>query len=670
MKISIFILPPFLAGLYTLILGLFVLLKNKSSVLNRSFFLLCLSVLVWQFGNVFVRSSGTSDLAIFWARIVYFGVAFIPAAFYHFSVEFNKLRKQKIWVLFMYLLCCLLLFLVMRNNFIISSYETAWGRRTLAGRSHAIFLTFWFLPLILALFNFYYGYRKAISPFERQRRRFLLVSSFISCLAAIDFLPNYGISVPFLLSYIPLMFFLASATYAVIHYRILDVEVILKKVSIMTFLFAAAVVLIYIAPFYLRPYLFQLWGKNWIFFPVSLAFLIGLVLFHLIKFVKQMEEDELSKKFAYRPILKKEAERISVVRNTKELLAYITHDLSSWVRLDYVGILVWDNHIKEFVLIRSLTRSKNRKKIPIGLTLAPDNPLVVELLRTRKPLVYSELEYYLDTKTTLFEERDFIYKIADQMKRLGAEITLPSFCEERLLAIINLGRKLNPDDTITHEDLELFSSLSNHIARAIHDFKLKEEKIQLIVASQNILITTIEAKDHYTRGHTDRVARYSTIIGNKLEKSLRLYPNGLSNLNWAAQLHDVGKIGIPDTILLKNGELDKEEWREIKEHTINGLNIISPMREWLGEDICAGILHHHENFDGSGYPFHQKGEEIHLFARIIRLADAFDAMVTDRPYRPALSKEEAMKEIKKYKGIHFDPRIVDVMESLYNNGEI
>jgi len=181
MKISIFILPPFLAGLYTLILGLFVLLKNKSSVLNRSFFLLCLSVLVWQFGNVFVRSSGTSDLAIFWARIVYFGVAFIPAAFYHFSVEFNKLRKQKIWVLFMYLLCCLLLFLVMRNNFIISSYETAWGRRTLAGRSHAIFLTFWFLPLILALFNFYYGYRKAISPFERQRRRFLLVSSFISC---------------------------------------------------------------------------------------------------------------------------------------------------------------------------------------------------------------------------------------------------------------------------------------------------------------------------------------------------------------------------------------------------------------------------------------------------------------------------------------------------------
>ena len=502
------------------------------------------------------------------------------------------------------------------------------------------------------------------------RRRFVFVSFFIACLSAIDYLPNYRVPVPYPLGFVAVMFFIATTTYAIVRYRILDVDVILKKVSVISFLFIVTIIFIYLAPFYLRSYFLQRWGKNWIFFPISLAFLIGFVLFRLIVFVRYMEASELSKRLAYRPLLKKEAERIATVRNTKELLVYLTRDLSSWVRLDYVGVMVWDSHIKEFVLLRSLTRTKNRKKIPTGLTLSQDNPLVIELLRKRKPLVYSELEYYLDTKAALFEEREFLSRIAEQMKRLGAEITLPSFCEERLLAIINLGHKLNPDDTLTHEDLELFSSLSNHIARTIHGFMLKEEKIQLIVASQNILITAIEAKDHYTRGHTERVARYSTLIGKKLEKLLRLYPNGLSNLNWAAQLHDVGKIGISDNILLKKSDLDKEEWRAIREHTINGLSIISPMREWLGEDICAGILHHHENFDGSGYPAHQKGGEIHLFARIIRLADAFDAMVTDRPYRPALSREEAMREIKKYKGIYFDPRIVDVVENLYNNGEI
>ncbi|GAI19285.1 unnamed protein product, partial [marine sediment metagenome] len=226
------------------------------------------------------------------------------------------------------------------------------------------------------------------------------------------------------------------------------------------------------------------------------------------------------------------------------------------------------------------------------------------------------------------------------------------------------------NDIITQEDLELFSSISNHTARAIHGFKLDEEKIELIVASQNTLISAIEAKDRYTRGHTDRVAQYCTLMGKSLEKQLRLYPNGLSDLKWAAQLHDVGKIGISDTILLKKGRLNKDEWQVIKEHPINGIRIITPVREWLGEDICAGILYHHENFDGSGYPSQQKGEEIHFFARIIRVADAFDAMTVHRPYRPALTKEDAINELKKYKGTQFAPQIVDVMVNLYNTGEI
>jgi HD-GYP domain-containing protein (c-di-GMP phosphodiesterase class II) len=132
----------------------------------------------------------------------------------------------------------------------------------------------------------------------------------------------------------------------------------------------------------------------------------------------------------------------------------------------------------------------------------------------------------------------------------------------------------------------------------------------------------------------------------------------------------VGKIGIPDYILLKPGPLTEEEWIKIKEHPLNGLKIISPVSEWLGEDICVGILHHHENFDGTGYPFRRQGEEIHIFARIIRAADAFDAMTSDRPYRPALTKETAMQELNRYKGVQFDPEIVEVVNNLYAHHEI
>ncbi|MFB0526807.1 MAG: histidine kinase N-terminal 7TM domain-containing protein, partial [bacterium] len=379
MNISIFVLPPLLTGLCTLALGLFVLLKSKSSDLARRFSLLCFSIMVWQFGSALAWSSKTSDIALFWIRLVYVGVAFIPALAYHLSVSTNELQKQKRWIPFVYLLSFLLLIFVFRKDFIIGVRDTLWGRHQIAGRSHNLFLFFWTLPLILSVFNFYYGYKSTTSPFERQRRRLVSVGFFIACLAGIDYLPSYGVEIPYPLGFIFILFFIVSTTYASVYYKALDVEVILKKISIITFLSIVAAVIIYIAPFYLQSYLYEVWGKNWIFFPISLAFLVGTGLFRLINVVRDMEESELSKKFAYRPILKREAERVSKARNINELLAYLTRDLSSWVRLDYVGVLVWDNHVRKFVLQRSFTRTENRKEIPTGLTLPQDNPLIVEL---------------------------------------------------------------------------------------------------------------------------------------------------------------------------------------------------------------------------------------------------------------------------------------------------
>jgi HD-GYP domain-containing protein (c-di-GMP phosphodiesterase class II) len=489
-------------------------------------------------------------------------------------------------------------------------------------------------------------------------------------MGSIDYIPNYGLPFPYPLGFIFLLLLNAAATYAIVQYRLLAVKVILKKVTLTTVLCLIAGTCIYITPFYMQDYLYSIWGARWIFFPISIAFLGGLGLFYLINFVRRMEEVELSKKFAYRPILKKAAERISTARSIDEFLIYLTRDISNWVRLDYIGVMVWDNHDKEFVLVKSHASSKKRDKIPKGLTLSMDDAFTVELLRRRKILIYSELKYYLDTRRIRPEDRPFTVKIIDQLKRLGAEISVPCFCEDKLLAIVNIGHKLNPNDTFPKEDLELFTSLSNNVARVIHDFMLKQEKIELIVASQHILITAIEAKDSYTRGHTDRVAHYSCLIGKMLEKELKSFRRGLANLNWAAELHDLGKIGIPDKILLKKSSLNEEEWQIVKGHPIDGIKIIEPMREWLGDDICAGVHHHHENFDGSGYPSNQKSEEIHLFARIIRVADAFDAMTTDRPYRSALTREEAMAELKKYKKTFFDPHIVDLMVELYDNGVI
>ncbi len=175
----------------------------------------------------------------------------------------------------------------------------------------------------------------------------------------------------------------------------------------------------------------------------------------------------------------------------------------------------------------------------------------------------------------------------------------------------------------------------------------------LYIRTMGALVGTIEAKDQYTRGHSDRVTKYAGTI----TKELNLSENEQEFIRYACELHDIGKIGIRDYILTKSEALTKEEWNEIKLHPITAANILKPL-EFLDEGISF-IRHHHERYDGKGYPYGLKMEDIPLGARIISVADAFDAMTSDRPYRKTKSMEEAIGELKKHAGTQFDPKIVE-----------
>ncbi|HWP42887.1 MAG TPA: HD domain-containing phosphohydrolase [Blastocatellia bacterium] len=171
-------------------------------------------------------------------------------------------------------------------------------------------------------------------------------------------------------------------------------------------------------------------------------------------------------------------------------------------------------------------------------------------------------------------------------------------------------------------------------------------------ATLRALAGALEARDVETRGHSDRVVAYCLRLG----RELGLSHNDLISLEQGALLHDIGKIGVPDQILLKQGELSAEEWTEMRKHIQHGLRIIN------GIDFLSGarpvVGQHHEKFDGSGYPLGLSGEAIHIHARIFAVADAFDAITSDRPYRAASDYSVAREEIIKHSGTHFDPRVV------------
>jgi diguanylate cyclase (GGDEF)-like protein/putative nucleotidyltransferase with HDIG domain len=168
------------------------------------------------------------------------------------------------------------------------------------------------------------------------------------------------------------------------------------------------------------------------------------------------------------------------------------------------------------------------------------------------------------------------------------------------------------------------------------------------------LVSVVESRDPYIYGHSRKVNTYAVALA----EALRLSPDDVSKVSTAALLHDIGKIGIPDEVLSQKDKLSRESWESIKAHPRLGANIVCNIPQLV---YCAnGILHHHEKWDGSGYPDGLKGEQIPLEARILAIADSFEAMTSARPYRPALSREETVEELRKGAGSQFDPNLVDV----------
>lgn len=233
-------------------------------------------------------------------------------------------------------------------------------------------------------------------------------------------------------------------------------------------------------------------------------------------------------------------------------------------------------------------------------------------------------------------------------------VSLPILLDNRVVGVLNLGcRSAVEGKGFSPGELGFLTTLANHAAAAINNAQLFEELQSNYFSTIEALATAIDAKDPYTHGHSARVADYALATARRLE----LPEDDLEIMQAAAYLHDVGKIGIPEPILTKPGKLTEAEFEIIKTHPEISARILSPVN-FHGEVISI-VRHHHERFDGHGYPDKVRGTSIPLQARILAVADAFDAMTSARPYRPAIDPEEAKAELLRCAGTQFDQDIVD-----------
>jgi HD-GYP domain-containing protein (c-di-GMP phosphodiesterase class II) len=210
-----------------------------------------------------------------------------------------------------------------------------------------------------------------------------------------------------------------------------------------------------------------------------------------------------------------------------------------------------------------------------------------------------------------------------------------------------------------------FNTMSEDLEQFVDDLKrAAEENKALFMGSIQMLAGAVDEKDPYTRGHSDRVTKYSLMIAEEMG----LDAGFLEILRVSAQLHDVGKIGIEDRILKKPGALTPEEFEIMKTHSTKGANILRPVSQL--REMLPGIELHHESLNGRGYPYGLKGDDIPLLARVIAVADTFDALTTNRPYQRAHNPAEALRIIQSLSGKRLDPRAVEALVTVYQRGAI
>jgi HD-GYP domain-containing protein (c-di-GMP phosphodiesterase class II) len=384
----------------------------------------------------------------------------------------------------------------------------------------------------------------------------------------------------------------------------------------------------------------------------------------------------------YKKELEAAAKTMILVHEPDTLIKMIVRMIVNKVKVHHAGILLHDSERNTYVL--TVSRGTKGLKIPMGFArMDSDNPLIAFFKRridkqvlNDGSLVLEEAEKILRRNKIGQKAKQLLKKALYQMEIFEAVVCIPSYFRDELLGMLLLGGKRN-GRKFGKEELDFFVALASDVAMAIRNARLfreveleLEKKQKLFIHTTVALAAAIDAKDHYTHGHTTRVTNLSLEIATLLryKQNKELDKKFFEHLHIASLLHDIGKIGISEGILNKKGALNDEERKKMREHPLVGTTILQPIKEL--DYAILGVKYHHECYDGSGYPEGLKGAQIPLIAAIIAVADSFDAMTTDRPYRCALPKKEAIEEVKQLSGKQFHPDIAAALIQLFHEGKI
>ena len=355
-------------------------------------------------------------------------------------------------------------------------------------------------------------------------------------------------------------------------------------------------------------------------------------------------EDNIQRLKASKKILQDVLFKISVgvssTHNIDSFLDLIVETVVNALGANIGALLLVDQHTNELYVRASYGIDKNKVKT---IRIKPGEEAAGWVIKQARPLLVP----YLSNQNQSFDAKT-INLFHSPL------ICVPLVYQDKIIGTLSVSGKKNKEN-FGDDDLVLLSNLASQTSIALENARLSEDVERTYFETISALAIAVEAKDPYSRGHSQHVAEYAT----KIARYLNLDEETTGIVRDAAMLHDVGKIGIGDDILQKPAELNDEERSIMHQHPLIGESIIKPIH-YLAR-LCDPVRHHHEFLNGSGYPDGLKGEQISIAARILSVADSFDAITAERPYRKKMSFQDAKQEIKRCSGIYYDPKVVDAL---------
>jgi HD-GYP domain-containing protein (c-di-GMP phosphodiesterase class II) len=331
-------------------------------------------------------------------------------------------------------------------------------------------------------------------------------------------------------------------------------------------------------------------------------------------------------------------EQLSLVSDVRSVATTIVDEVRSFLNLEVCSLYLYDSE-----------KGQLRAEAVSGVVFNQFTPLILragesitgEVARTRLPVMINDLA-----------SNSFYSSLNSEAFLKNSCMSVPLIFKDELIGVINAANKRSAMP-FRDGDKAFLQNVARIGAIAFKTCRLIAQMHKNYLNTITTLALLIDARDSYTKRHSENVTRYSVAIAG----GLLLPPEEIEMIRWAGLLHDIGKIGIRDSILLKPGKLSDEEFLEIQSHAAKGSDIVATLPAL--QQISFLVRHHHERYNGTGYPDRIKGMQIELGARILGVSDAFDAMTTDRPYRKALSLQDAVEEMKRCSGEQFDPLIVE-----------